>query len=81
MKPFLLLALLLLLNGCQNPSRFQAAQSEPPADVDGLQGISGKLHEAARVHHAGRRHGGDGRSCARAAAGDAGDRGSPPGVA
>jgi hypothetical protein len=31
MKPFLLLALLLLLNGCQNPSRFQAAQSEPPA--------------------------------------------------
>jgi hypothetical protein len=39
MKPFLLLALLLLLNGCQNPSRFQAAQSEPPADVDGLQAI------------------------------------------
>jgi len=40
-EPFLLVALLLLLNGCQNPSRFQAAQSEPPADVDGLQAIFG----------------------------------------
>jgi len=42
MKLFLLLALLLLLNDCQNPSRFQAAQSEPPADVDGLQAILGQ---------------------------------------
>ena len=30
MKLLLLLALLLLLNGCQNPSRFQAAQASPP---------------------------------------------------
>jgi uncharacterized lipoprotein YajG len=42
MKLLLLLALLLLLNGCQNPSRFQTAQSEPPAHVNGLQTILGQ---------------------------------------
>jgi len=42
MKLLLLLALLLLLNGCQNPSRFQAAQAEPSDDVDGLRQIVGQ---------------------------------------
>ena len=42
MKLLLLIALLLMLNGCQNPSRFQAAQSEPPAHVNGLQTILGQ---------------------------------------
>ena len=32
MKLLLLLALLLTLDACQNPGRFQAAQSAPPAD-------------------------------------------------
>ena len=40
MKLLLLLALLLMLNGCQNPSRFQAAQAEPPEN--GLRPILGE---------------------------------------
>jgi len=42
MKPLLLLALLLMLNGCQNPSRFHIAQPDRPADVNGLQVILGQ---------------------------------------
>jgi hypothetical protein len=37
MKLLLLLALLTTLDACQNPGRFQAAQSELPADSDGPQ--------------------------------------------
>jgi len=33
MKMLLLLALLLTLNACQNPSRLQVVQSQPPASL------------------------------------------------
>ncbi len=33
MKMLLLLALLLTLDACQNPSRLQAVQSQPPASL------------------------------------------------
>jgi hypothetical protein len=41
MKLLLLLALLLTLEACQNPSRFQAAQSELPADANGPKVVLG----------------------------------------
>ena len=64
MKLLLLLALLTTLDACQNPGRFQAAQSELPADSDGPQAFG----EANDVAYRSPATAGDGRHLAVQAA-------------